>query len=66
VRRIFERYAAGHSLKRIAIELNRDGVISPQPQKGRIARSRCPSSVRHILHNDRYRGRVIWGKTCKV
>jgi len=43
VRRIFERYAAGHSLKRIAIELNRDGVTSPQPQKGRIARSWCPS-----------------------
>lgn len=66
VRRIFDRYAVGHSLKRIAIELNRDGVTSPQPQKGRIARSWCPSSVRHILHNERYRGLVIWGKTCKV
>jgi site-specific DNA recombinase len=66
VRRIFERYAAGHSLKRIAIDLNHERIISPQPQKGRIARSWCPSSVRHILHNERYSGVVIWGKTRKV
>jgi site-specific DNA recombinase len=66
VRRIFERYAAGYSLKRIALELNQGGVTSPQPQKGRIARSWYPSSVRHILHNERYRGLVIWGKTYKV
>ena len=26
IRRIFERYAGGHSMKRIAIELNRDGI----------------------------------------
>src|ERR1700747_2839799 len=25
-----------------------------------------PSSVRTILRNERYRGRVIWGKTVKV
>src|SRR5262249_52499347 len=61
VRRIFERYAAGHSLKRIAIDLNQEGIVLPQPQKGRVARSWCPSSVRHILHNERYRGVVFWG-----
>jgi site-specific DNA recombinase len=66
VRRIFERYVAGHSLKRVAVDLNTEGVLSPQPQKGRIAQSWCPSSVRHILHNERYRGVVIWGKTQKV
>jgi site-specific DNA recombinase len=66
VHRIFERYATGHSLKRIAIDLNHDRVVSPQPQKGRIARSWCPSSVRHILHNERYRGVVFWGRTQKV
>jgi site-specific DNA recombinase len=66
VRRIFERYAAGDSLKRIAINLNDEGILSPQPQKGRISRSWCPSSVRHILHNERYHGVVIWGKTQKV
>ena len=66
VRRIFERYAAGDSMKRIAIDLNDEGILSPQPQKGRVSRSWCPSSVRHILHNERYRGMVIWGKTQKV
>jgi site-specific DNA recombinase len=66
VRRIFERYAAGHSLKRVAIDLNAEHIESPQPQKGRISRSWCPSSVRTILHNERYRGVVIWGKTHKI
>jgi site-specific DNA recombinase len=66
VRRIFERYAAGDSMKRIAIDLNDEGILSPQPQKGRVSRSWCPSSVRHILRSERYRGVVIWGKTQKV
>jgi site-specific DNA recombinase len=66
VRRIFEMYAGGNSLQKIAKQLNAEGVISPQPQKGRISRSWCPSSIRTILRNERYRGRVIWGKTVKV
>jgi len=66
VRRIFERYAAGDSMKRIALDLNDDGIASPQPQKGRVSRSWCPASVQYILHNERYRGVVIWGKTVKV
>ena len=66
VQKIFERYAAGDSLKRIAIDLNDEGILSPQPQKGRVSRSWCPSSVRHILWNDRYRGLVIWAKTRKL
>lgn len=66
VRRIYERYAAGDSLKRIAIDLNNEGIASPQPQKGRVSQSWCPSSVRHILLNERYRGVVTWGRTLKV
>jgi DNA invertase Pin-like site-specific DNA recombinase len=66
VRRIFEMYAGGNSLQKIGKQLNGEGVISPQPQKGRISRSWCPSSIRTILRNERYRGRVIWGKTVKV
>ena len=66
VRRIFEMYACGNSLRKIAKQLNAEGVVSPQPQKGRISRSWCPSSIRTILRNDRYRGRVNWGKTVKV
>jgi site-specific DNA recombinase len=65
IRRIFERYAAGHSMKRIAIDLNRDGIPSPQPREGR-SQSWAQSSVRHILLNERYHGVVVWGKTKKV
>ncbi|MGB9433948.1 MAG: recombinase family protein [Candidatus Acidiferrum sp.] len=66
VQRIFSMYAEGRSLKTITKQLNADAVQSPQPQKGRISRSWCPSSVRTILHNSRYRGLVVWGKTKKV
>jgi len=37
IKRIFERYAAGHSMKRIAIDMNNEGILSPQPQKGRVS-----------------------------
>ena len=53
-------------MKRIAIDLNEDGIRSPQPQKGRVSQSWCPSSVRHILLNERYRGIVTSGRTAKV
>jgi site-specific DNA recombinase len=66
VRRIFRMYADGNSLQRIAKTLNAEGVVSPQPQKGRISRSWCPSSIRSILRNERYLGRVVWGKTVKI
>jgi site-specific DNA recombinase len=66
VRRIFTMYSAGNSLQRVSKILNAEGVTSPQPQKGRISQSWCPSSIRTILRNDRYRGRVIWGKTVKL
>jgi hypothetical protein len=65
IRRIFERYAAGHSMKRIAVDLNRDGILSPQPREGRL-QSWAQSSVRNILLNERYRGIVYWGKTRKI
>jgi site-specific DNA recombinase len=66
IRTIFQLYVNGESLKGIAIYLNDKGIRSPQPQKGRISRSWCPSSIRHILLNERYRGTVIWGRTTKV
>ena len=66
VRRIFQMYADGNSLQRIAKLLNAEKIVSPQPQKGRISRSWCPSSIRTLLRNERFRGRVIWGKTIKV
>ena len=65
VQRIFTMYAGGNSLQRIAKQLNAEGVISPQPQKGRISRSWCPSSIRTILRNDRYRSVLCGEKLSK-
>ena len=66
VRRIFTLYAEGNSLKTIAKKLNREGISSPQPQAGRLQQSWCPSSVRTMIRNERYRGIVTWGRTQKV
>ena len=66
VRRIFQMYADGHSLKQVAKKLNAEGISSPQPQLGRIQRSWAPSAVRHILHNERYIGTVVWNRKHKV
>ena len=66
VRRIFQLYVNGHSLKAIAKKLNQDGIVSPQPQQGRVSRSWCPSSIRTMLHNERYLGKVIWSRKHKV
>jgi site-specific DNA recombinase len=66
VRRIFQMYADGMSLKGVAKQLNADRVVSPQPQAGRISQSWCPSSIRVILHNERYLGRVVWSQKHKV
>jgi hypothetical protein len=40
----------------LAHVLNAEGVTSPQPQKGRLSRSWCVSSVRHVLLNRKYSG----------
>lgn len=56
VRRIFEMYAAGQGLARIAKGLNQEGVPAPQPPRSRALRAWCPSSIRETLRNERYRG----------
>ena len=66
VRRIFYHYADGLSLKAVAKKLNAGGVPSPQPQRGRLSQSWCPSSIRTILANERYIGRVVWSRKHKV
>jgi site-specific DNA recombinase len=66
VRRIFELYSKGQSLKRVAYRLNAEGVKSPQPQKSRVSQSWCVSSVRHVLKNRRYTGQVVWNTKRKV
>lgn len=66
IRRIFKLYASGFSLKRIAHLLNAEGILSPQPQKGRISRSWCVSAIRWMLRNRRYNGEIVWNTRQKV
>ena len=66
IRRIFEEYEAGRSLKQIAKGLNADKVPSPMPYRGQLHASWSPGCLYVILHNERYRGRVIWNRTRKV
>ena len=58
VRRIFEWYAGGSSLgfKAIADRLNREGVVSPK------GNGWATSSIRVILTNPVYIGRVVWNR----
>jgi len=61
--RIFEMYAAAASYADIAKALNAEGVLSPQPpRKGKI-RAWCPSAIREMLLNQKYRGVVEWNRT---
>jgi hypothetical protein len=63
--RIFTAYRDGHSPRRIASDLNRDGVPSPGASWKRTKRRRDGSwlftGVRTILRNPKYTGAVAWG-----
>ncbi|WP_161958834.1 recombinase family protein [Ferruginivarius sediminum] len=67
VRRIFEAYAAGHSPRRIAHDLNAEGV--PGPRGGRWRDTTIRGQVDRgtgILNNDLYVGRVVWNRCSYV
>ena len=57
VRRIFDEYAGGLGYKRIAAQLNKDGVRSPGGGTWDI------SGVRSLLLNEAYLGHRVWNKT---
>ena len=57
--RIFELYASGFGLARIAKTLNEDRI--PPPHGGNLGW--CPTALRDILHRDLYRGVVLWNRT---
>jgi len=61
---IFARYIAGDGLRTIAKALNARGVPAARAGK-RGTGSWAPSSVREILHRERYRGVLIWGQRAK-
>jgi site-specific DNA recombinase len=63
VRRIFELFVAGHSTKKIAAQLNAEGI--PAPYDGGHGAKRHGhgwphTTIRLILKNERYTGRWVW------
>jgi DNA invertase Pin-like site-specific DNA recombinase len=62
VRRIFEMYAGGASYATIAKTLNAERVLSPQPPRRRKVRGWCPTGIREMLLNERYRGVRVWNR----
>jgi DNA invertase Pin-like site-specific DNA recombinase len=66
VRQIFQMYADGMGLAQIAIRLNREGVASPAPAKNRLRQAWSRYTIREMLHNERYRGVLVWDRTKKV
>ena len=66
VKRIFECYAAGDSLKTIAKRLNVERVPSPSPYRGQTHPSWAPGALSVMLRNERYKGTVVWNRTRKI
>lgn len=63
VRRIFRSYAAGKSAKRIAMELNREGVAGPSGGAwGFSTINGNPKRGTGILNNEMYVGRIVWNR----
>jgi site-specific DNA recombinase len=63
VRRIFQAYAAGKSAKRIATELNRDGIQAPTGGAwGFTTINGNSKRGTGILNNDLYAGRLVWNR----
>lgn len=60
--KIFEMFASGCGLARIAKALNEDRI--PPPHGG--TRGWCPTALRDILQRDLYRGVVLWNRTQAV
>ena len=56
VRRIFEEYLVGGTIRGVAVSLNADGISSPRGKQWRA------STIRSLLVNKKYTGAFIWGK----
>jgi site-specific DNA recombinase len=62
VRRMFQWSAEGWGITRIAKQLNREGISPPRGGEHGWA----PTAIREMLHNELYRGRVLWNRTKKA
>ena len=56
VRRIFEKYLSGGTIRGVAVSLNADGIPSPRGKQWRS------STIRSLLVNKKYTGDFVWGK----
>lgn len=69
VRRVFQLFAEGVSLKRIAATLNEEGLAAPNDGGPRGKRGNKHghgwghTSIRSMLSNERYLGRVTWNQS---
>jgi DNA invertase Pin-like site-specific DNA recombinase len=64
IQRIFELYASGLGITRIAKRLNVEHV--PPPRRDRPRHGWAPTAIREILHRELYRGVVVWNRSQKV
>jgi site-specific DNA recombinase len=63
IRRIFRDYAVGKSAKRIAFELNKDGIAAPSGGDwGFSTINGNPKRGNGILNNEMYIGKLIWNR----
>jgi site-specific DNA recombinase len=60
--RIFTMSSSGMSLKKIAKQLNDDGVPPPRGTKQKTRSSWVYTAIREMLRRDLYRGRIVWNK----
>ena len=63
VLRIFDMYAAGLSLKRVAMALNAEQIPTARPRAGRRYATWCPSGIREMLRRELYTGRIVWNQS---
>lgn len=62
VRQIYDLYASGLGIGRIAKLLNAEGVQAARQS----ARGWAPSAVREILHRPLYKGEIVWNQRQKI
>jgi site-specific DNA recombinase len=62
---MFELVAAGSGFKAIAKRLNAKRIPSPRPSQVQRSQSWTASSVRAIIFNPHYTGRIVYGRTKK-
>ena len=64
VRRIFDRFADGHSIYGICCDLNEEKIPSSRkPRIGNVESAWNCTIIKNILHRERYRGKYVWNQT---